>query len=93
MCLENSICNIKKVAGYRKCYFAFQNMAEMGEVGGWGSLSLIFFMKALAAFEYIFFNNMQPLLHLRKTRMKCSLRYFALNCNFFISFSLETGLF
>ena len=31
------------------------------------------------------FNNMQPLLHLRNTRKKCSLKYFALKCNFSIS--------
>lgn len=48
--------------------FCFQNMAEMG--GGWGGVpNVIFFIESISCFCYIF-NNMQPLLHLRKTRMK-----------------------
>lgn len=41
---------LKKVAGYRKCYFVFKIWQRWGG-GGWGGIpKLIFFMKALAAF-------------------------------------------
>lgn len=64
--------------------FCFQNMAEKGG-GGEGGIPMVNILyESISCFCYIF-NNMQPLLHLRKTRMKCSLKYFALNCNFFIS--------
>lgn len=50
---------------------------------GYGIPNIILY-ESISCFCYLF-NNMQPLLHLKRTRMKCSLKYFALNCNFFIS--------
>lgn len=63
--------------------FCFQNMAEMGG-GGWGGVpNVIFFMKALAAF--VTFLIICNHFFTRGKLEWSSLKYFALNCNFFIS--------
>lgn len=84
MCLENSICNIKKKLLAIGNVILFSKYGrDGGEVGGVGVPDVIFFMKALAAFVtfLIICNHFFTWGKLEWS----SLKYFALNCNFFIS--------